>query len=222
MASPATIANPRQLPNCPAPTAMQPTSPVEQSGWQAAALHLKELGISKYRLESADRKTRRSFSRVALIPSPDNPRIARGFEAEADNPLEAVQTVLDQIDEWRSRDIRRSLPGASSRRKPMTSTLRRCTPCRRGRAPFPQSKCGQARLPEESRGDWSGAFQVGPLRTTGHSPGIVWHWLPADRLFRAGVRVLSSLAVACRRTPKTGCPSKRFCSSPTRRFLHDD
>jgi len=79
----------------------------EQPGWQAAARRLKELGISKYRLEWQIEKQTFFFS--CAIASPDNPRIARRFEADADSPLEAVQNVLEQIDEWRSRDSRTKL-----------------------------------------------------------------------------------------------------------------
>jgi hypothetical protein len=81
--------------------------PPEQSGWQAAARRLKELGISKYRLESQIEE--QMFVFVCAISSPDNPRIARRFEADADNPLEAVELVLQQIDEWRNRDHRAKL-----------------------------------------------------------------------------------------------------------------
>lgn len=76
-------------------------SPDEQSGWQDAARRLKKLGIRKYRLES--RIDEQNFVFMCTFASPDNPRIIRRFEAEADNPLEAVQQVLEQIDEWRNR-----------------------------------------------------------------------------------------------------------------------
>jgi len=74
----------------------------EQSGWQAAARRLKELGIRKYRLESQIEEQKFIF--LCSFSSPDNPRVVRRFEAEADNPLEAVENVLEQIDEWRSRE----------------------------------------------------------------------------------------------------------------------
>ena len=73
----------------------------EQAGWQVAARRLKDLGIRKYRLESQIEE--QTFVFVCTFPSPDNPRIVRRFEADADTPLEAVQLVLQQIDEWRSR-----------------------------------------------------------------------------------------------------------------------
>jgi hypothetical protein len=76
----------------------------EQSGWQMATRRLKELGIRKYHLESQiDEQT---FTFWCTFASSDNPRITRRFEADADTPLEAVQKVLAQIDEWRARDVR--------------------------------------------------------------------------------------------------------------------
>jgi hypothetical protein len=76
----------------------------EQSGWQAAARRLKELGIRKYRLES--RIEEQTFTFWCAFASPDNPRVLQRFEDDADTPLEAVQKVLAQIDEWRARDVR--------------------------------------------------------------------------------------------------------------------
>ncbi|HEY2250250.1 MAG TPA: hypothetical protein VGH74_04280 [Planctomycetaceae bacterium] len=74
----------------------------EQSGWQDAARRLKKLGIRKYRLES--RIDEQNFVFTCALASPDNPQVIRRFEADADNPLEAVEQVLEQIDEWRSRN----------------------------------------------------------------------------------------------------------------------
>lgn len=76
----------------------------EQAGWQSAARRLKELGIRKYRLESQIEE--QTFVFVCTFAAPDNPRVIRRFEADADTPLEAVQSVLQQIDAWRSRDGR--------------------------------------------------------------------------------------------------------------------
>jgi hypothetical protein len=69
----------------------------EQSGWKVAARRLKELGIRKYRLESQIEE--QTFAFICTFSSRDNPRVVRRFEAVADNPLEAVQKVLEQIDE---------------------------------------------------------------------------------------------------------------------------
>lgn len=85
----------------------RPQSLAERTGWQAAASRLKELGIHKYRLESQIEE--QSFIFTCTFSSPENPRVTQRFEDDADNPLEAVQKVLRQIDEWRSRDNRTKL-----------------------------------------------------------------------------------------------------------------
>ena len=74
----------------------------EQSGWQAAARRLKELGVRKYRLESQIEE--QQFLFICSLATSGNPRVVRRFEATADNPLEAVQAVLAQIDEWRAHE----------------------------------------------------------------------------------------------------------------------
>ena len=66
--------------------------------WQAATRRLNELGIRRFRLEPGRRANEFLFS-CFLTPS-DNPRVTQRFEAEANEPLRAVQKVLAQIDEW--------------------------------------------------------------------------------------------------------------------------
>ncbi len=73
----------------------------EQSGWEAAARRLKELGIRKYRLDAQIEE--QTFIFICTFTSPDDARIVRRFEAEADTPLGAVQQMLEQIDDWRAR-----------------------------------------------------------------------------------------------------------------------
>jgi hypothetical protein len=70
----------------------------EQSGWRDATRQLKELGIRKYRLESQIEE--QTFVFICSFAAAENPRVVRRFEAEADSPLEAVQKVIDEIDEW--------------------------------------------------------------------------------------------------------------------------
>ncbi len=70
----------------------------EQSGWRDATRRLKELGIRKYRLESQIEE--QTFVFICSFAAVENPRVVRRFEGEADNPLEAVQKVIDEIDEW--------------------------------------------------------------------------------------------------------------------------
>ncbi|MFN0055753.1 MAG: hypothetical protein ACKV0T_26720 [Planctomycetales bacterium] len=74
--------------------------PTEQSGWQAAAHRLKALGITKYRLES--RIEDQAFLFRCELSSPDNPHVIERFEADGESPLEAVEQVLDQIDQWQA------------------------------------------------------------------------------------------------------------------------
>jgi len=74
----------------------------EQTGWQVAARRLKELGVRKYRLESQIEE--QQFLFICSLASSGNTRVVRRFEATADNPLEAVQAVLAQIDEWRAHE----------------------------------------------------------------------------------------------------------------------
>lgn len=76
-------------------------SPGEQSGWQDAARRLKQLGVRKCRLEPQIDEQRFVF--ICSMASPDNPRVVRRFEADADEPLAAVQQVIEQIDQWRNR-----------------------------------------------------------------------------------------------------------------------
>jgi hypothetical protein len=71
----------------------------EQSGWRDATRRLKELGIRKYRLESQIEE--QTFVFICSLAAAENPRVVRRFEAEADNPLEAVQKVIDEIDDWK-------------------------------------------------------------------------------------------------------------------------
>ena len=73
----------------------------EQLTWDAAIRRLKSLGIQKYRLESVPGQDSFMFS-CTVYPA-NNSRMTRRFEAEAEEPLLAVQKVLDQVDEWRSR-----------------------------------------------------------------------------------------------------------------------
>ena len=80
----------------------------EPPGWQTAARRLKELGIRKYRLESQIED--QSFTFSCTMASPDNPRVPRKFEADADDPLEAVRIVLAEIDDWRNRDKLAAVP----------------------------------------------------------------------------------------------------------------
>ncbi len=66
--------------------------------WKVAIAKLREVGIREYRLEPAERPNEFHFS-CSYTPA-DNPRITHLFEAEAAEPLRAVEKVLEQIAEW--------------------------------------------------------------------------------------------------------------------------
>lgn len=72
-----------------------------EASWQSAAQRLQELGIDDYRLERGVRSDTFLFI-CQFAPGPD-PRIVRRFEAQADRPIDAVQAVLAQIENWRRR-----------------------------------------------------------------------------------------------------------------------
>lgn len=86
----ATSADPRQPPASPAPLT-----------WQEAVRRLNELGIRRYQLQPGQRETDFQFSCSFTLP--DYPRITHRFEAEADEPLKAVQDVLTQVENWHKR-----------------------------------------------------------------------------------------------------------------------
>lgn len=69
--------------------------------WQGAIRRLNELEIRNFRLERGHRENQFVFI-CSFTPS-DSPRVSTRFEAEADEPLKAVEKVLEQIDEWRIR-----------------------------------------------------------------------------------------------------------------------
>lgn len=66
--------------------------------WRAAVARLNALGIRDYRLSPGERPHQFHFS--CFFTPADIPRITHRFEAEANQPLEAVEKVLDQVDVW--------------------------------------------------------------------------------------------------------------------------
>lgn len=68
--------------------------------WQSAVRKLNELEIRNFRLEPG--QTPERFVFICSYTPPDNPRVSYRFEAEADEPLRAVEKVLAQIDSWLS------------------------------------------------------------------------------------------------------------------------
>ncbi len=69
--------------------------------WREAVRRLNELGIQEFRLEPGSQPGEFYFA-CEFTPHRDA-RVTRRFEAEAAEPLLAVQAVLRQIDEWSTR-----------------------------------------------------------------------------------------------------------------------
>ncbi len=69
--------------------------------WREAVRRLNELGIQEFRLEPGSQLGEFYFA-CEFTPHRDA-RVTRRFEAEAAEPLLAVQAVLRQIDEWVTR-----------------------------------------------------------------------------------------------------------------------
>lgn len=65
--------------------------------WAQASLRLSELGI-KYHLERGDREG--MFLFVCLYRPQENPQVTHRFEAEGNDPLVAVNLVINQVEEW--------------------------------------------------------------------------------------------------------------------------
>ena len=66
--------------------------------WREASLRLSEIGIEKYHLERGSAEG--TFLFVCLFTPGDAPHVTHRFEAEADDPLLAVNQALAQIDSW--------------------------------------------------------------------------------------------------------------------------
>ena len=67
--------------------------------WAAAVERLNEFDIRSFRLEPGDRSG--LFVFICSYTSPDAPTVSYRFEAGADEPLKAVEKVIEQIVEWR-------------------------------------------------------------------------------------------------------------------------
>lgn len=88
----------------PSPRTRQVSLPVEQSNarnpitWRQAIDRLNSFGPLNYRLTNGVQPDDYLF--VCHVPSTDDSRITRRFEAEAKEPLDAVAQVLGQIEQW--------------------------------------------------------------------------------------------------------------------------
>ncbi len=67
--------------------------------WAAAVERLNEFDIRSFRLEPGGRSGQFVF--ICSYSSPDEPSVSYRFEAGADEPLKAVEKVIEQIVEWR-------------------------------------------------------------------------------------------------------------------------
>lgn len=66
--------------------------------WRQAALRLTELGVKNYHLERGAAEG--TFLFVCTFSPGDAPHVVHRFEAEMDDPLLAVNQVLQQVDQW--------------------------------------------------------------------------------------------------------------------------
>jgi hypothetical protein len=71
------------------------------SAWTQAVGRLNALGIRDYQLQPGEREGEFNFS--CRFAARSNPRVIHRFEAEAADPLDAVNQVLRQLDDWRAR-----------------------------------------------------------------------------------------------------------------------
>jgi hypothetical protein len=67
--------------------------------WAAAVERLNEFDIRNFRLEPGNRSGQFVF--ICSYTSPDAPSVSYRFEAIEDEPLKAVEKVIEQIVEWR-------------------------------------------------------------------------------------------------------------------------
>lgn len=81
--------------------AVQAVTTNEPLTWKSAVERLNELEIRNFRLEPGHQNGQFVF--ICSYTAPDTPRVSYRFEAGADEPLKAVEKVLDQIVEWQQR-----------------------------------------------------------------------------------------------------------------------
>lgn len=91
----------RNPPEMAAPPVVVPTvfhGSVTPLTWKSAVSRLNQLEIRNFRLEPGQQAGQFLF--VCSYTPQHNPRLSYRFEAEADEPLKAVEKVLSQIDQW--------------------------------------------------------------------------------------------------------------------------
>lgn len=85
----------------PSPHDRRPESSREPLTWTSAVERLNALGIREYSLDPG--LGGRDFHFACDYAVDGNPNHARRFEADATEPLQAVERVFAQIDDWRAR-----------------------------------------------------------------------------------------------------------------------
>lgn len=79
----------------------RPTIDKKPLTWQAAVRRLGDLGIRDFQLKPGQGEGQFHFA--CTFTPPESPRIVHRFEAEALEPLAAVEKVIRQIEAWRGR-----------------------------------------------------------------------------------------------------------------------
>lgn len=82
-------------------SAQAPSGSVNATSWKRAISRLNALGIQDYQLQPGERDGEFNFS--CRFAARSNPHVIHRFEAEAADPLDAVNQVLRQLDDWRTR-----------------------------------------------------------------------------------------------------------------------
>jgi len=79
-------------------TASIQESPAAGLTWKSAVERLNHLEIRNFRLEPGQQVGQFVF--ICSYTPQHSPRLSYRFEAQADEPLRAVEKVLDQIETW--------------------------------------------------------------------------------------------------------------------------
>jgi hypothetical protein len=91
----------------------EPRSPSNHAfAWKQAVGRLNALGIRDFQLQPGERDGEFNFS--CRFASRSNPRVIHRFEAESGDPLEAVNQVLRQLDDWKARHVDRGQAARTS------------------------------------------------------------------------------------------------------------
>ena len=77
------------------------TDASEPLSWKEAVERLNALEIRNFRLEPSSQSGQYIF--ICSYTPPNAPRVSYRFEAAADEPLKAVEKVLQQVKEWQQR-----------------------------------------------------------------------------------------------------------------------